>query len=266
MTTTTDTATPKYSNVGAGAIKFLRSPLATLIVLCSALLAQLPHAADVFRLIVMGNDTLSRLHGLTYAVALELAVLLFVVQHRNVESYIFAAVSILVNLSYYYLHGVALLSVAALPAWLVSIALPAAIAQYSHLIVAATEQGETQPATAPATSTRRRWQFWRKPVETPTTNVEPSKPTETPVALPVVTLGHSDVNASTGAAPAESPKQHAAPRTANEYGISDAQLAEWLGVKRQAIGAMRKRGTLSARIARDLPQLAPVHSNGFNHD
>ena len=57
--------------------------------------------------------------------------------------------SILVNLSYYYLHGVALLSVAALPAWLVSIALPAAIAQYSHLIVAATEQGELQIATAP---------------------------------------------------------------------------------------------------------------------
>ena len=265
-TTTTDTATPKYSNVGAGAIKFLRSPLATLIVLCSALLAQLPHAADVFRLIVMGNDTLSRLHGLTYAVALELAVLLFVVQHRNVESYIFAAVSILVNLSYYYLHGVALLSVAALPAWLVSIALPAAIAQYSHLIVAATEQGEATPAAAPATATRRRWQFWRKPAETPTTNVEPSKPAETPVALPVGTLGHSDVSAPKADATAESPKQTSVARKANEYGASDAQLAEQLGVTRQAIGAMRKRGTLTARIARDLPQLAPVHSNGFNHD
>jgi hypothetical protein len=43
-------------------------------------------------------------------------------------------------------------------------------------------------------------------------------------------------------------------------------LAEWLGVKRQAIGAMRKRGTLTARIARDLPELAVPHSNGFNHD
>ena len=96
--------------------------------LCSALLAQLPHASDVFRMIVAGNGWPAILHGFTYAVALELAVLLFVVQHRNVESYIFAAVSILVNLSYYYLHGVALLSVAALPAWLVSIALPAAIA------------------------------------------------------------------------------------------------------------------------------------------
>ena len=104
-TQTTTTATPKYSNVGAGAIKFLRSPLATLIVLCSALLAQLPHASDVFRMIVAGNGWPAILHGFTYAVALELAVLLFVVQHRNVESYIFAAVSILVNLSYYYLRA-----------------------------------------------------------------------------------------------------------------------------------------------------------------
>lgn len=268
-TQTTSTATPKYNNMGSGAIKFLRSPLATLIVLCSALLAQLPHAADVFRMIVAGNGWPAILHGFTYALALELAVLLFVVQHRNVESYIFAAVSILVNLSYYYLHGVALLSVAALPAWLVSIALPAAIAQYSHLIVAATEQGETQPATpdvSPATASRRWWQFWRKSAETPTTNVEPSKPIETLVDLHVGTLGHPDVSAPADAAPAEPPKQTTAPRKANEFGISDAQLAEWLGVKRQAIGAMRKRGTLTARIARDLPELAVPHSNGFNHD
>lgn len=120
-------------------INYLRSPAATLIVLCSALLAQLPHAADVFRLIVMGDGLWSVLHSYTYAIALELAVLLFVVQRRNVESYIFAVVSILVNLSYYALHDVQLFSVAALPAWLVSIALPAAIAQYSHLIAAATD-------------------------------------------------------------------------------------------------------------------------------
>ena len=120
-------------------IHWLRTPSMTLIVLCSALLAQLPHAADVFRLIVMGDGLWPVLHSYTYAVALELAVLLFVVQRRNVESYAFAAVSICVNLSYYALHGVQLFSVAALPAWLVSIALPAAIAQYSHLIAAATD-------------------------------------------------------------------------------------------------------------------------------
>ena len=139
-------------------IAWLRTPVATLIVLCSALLAQLPHAADVFRLIVLGDGIWATLHSYTYAVALELAVLLFVVQRRNVESYLFAAVSILVNLSYYYLHGVALFTPAALPAWLVSIALPAAIAQYSHLIAAATAQTAT-PATQPRAWN---WRFWRK--------------------------------------------------------------------------------------------------------
>ena len=133
-------------------IAWLRTPTATLIVLCSALLAQLPHAADVFRLIVMGNGLWPVLHSYTYAIALELAVLLFVVQRRNVESYLFAGVSILVNLSYYHLHGVHLWSVAAAPAWLVSIALPAAIAQYSHLIAAATAtQTDAQQQVEPQT-------------------------------------------------------------------------------------------------------------------
>ena len=125
----------------------LRTPNAILAVLCSALLAQLPHAADVFRLIVLGDGIWATLHSYTYAVALELAVLLFVVQHRNIESYAFAVVSICVNLSYYALHGVQLFSVAALPAWLVSIALPAAIAQYSHLIAAANDAPATPAAT-----------------------------------------------------------------------------------------------------------------------
>lgn len=267
MTTTTTTATPKYNNMGAGAIKFLRSPLATLIVLCSALLAQLPHAADVFRMIVAGNGWPAILHGFTYALALELAVLLFVVQHRNVESYIFAAVSILVNLSYYYLHGVALLSVAALPAWLVSIALPAAIAQYSHLIVAATEQGETQPVT-PAIAARRRWQFWRKSTETPVLNPTSNTATSTPIALPGESGEHGEgVDVVTAPQPVKATKQSVRPRTVgktNEYGMTDTALADLLNVQRQAIGGMRNRGTLAARVARDLPHLEPVHVNGFN--
>ena len=154
-------------------INWLRTPIATLIVLCSALLAQLPHAADVFRLIVMGEGIWPVLHSYTYAIALELAVLLFVVQRRNVESYLFAGVSILVNLSYYHLHGVALFDVAALPAWLVSIALPAAIAQYSHLIAAATATQGAQPATQPV----RRWQWFRRDTKSASA---PAMPTETP--------------------------------------------------------------------------------------
>jgi hypothetical protein len=123
------------SRIGDRAIAWLRTPIATLIVLIAALLAQLPHAADVFRLVVHGDGIWQVLHSYSYAIALELAVLLFVVQRRNVESYLFAAVSVCVNLAYYALHGVNLFTVAALPAWLISIALPAAIARYSHLIV-----------------------------------------------------------------------------------------------------------------------------------
>lgn len=125
--------------IGDRAIDALRTPLATLIVLATALVAQLPHAADVFRLVVHGDGIWATMHGYSYAVALELAVLLFVVQRRNIESYLFAGVSVCVNLAYYALHGVALFSVAALPAWLISVALPAAIARYSHLIVDAAQ-------------------------------------------------------------------------------------------------------------------------------
>ena len=78
-----------------------------------------------------------------------MAVLLFVVQRRDAESYLFAAVSVLVNLSYYALHGIDLFSVAALPAWLVSIALPVAIARYSHLLVE-TPQHSGKAHIAPA--------------------------------------------------------------------------------------------------------------------
>lgn len=39
-------------------IAALRTPVATLAVLCMALLAQLPHAADVFRMIVGGEGWL----------------------------------------------------------------------------------------------------------------------------------------------------------------------------------------------------------------
>jgi DNA-directed RNA polymerase specialized sigma24 family protein len=173
-------------------INWLRTPIATLIVLCSALLAQLPHAADVFRLVVMGDGWGPVLHSYTYAVALELAVLLFVVQRRNVESYLFAGVSILVNLSYYHLHGVALWTVAAAPAWLISIALPAAIAQYSHLIAAATDAHVAGVApAAPAATPRRNWrQWWRKdaaPATVQATSVVATAPAATAQPAPAAT-------------------------------------------------------------------------------
>lgn len=123
-------------------ITLLKSPSATLVVLVLGLIAQTQHAADVFRLIVHGEGVYAILHSYSFSIALELAVLLFVVQSRHLESYGFAAVSIAMNLSYYYLHGVHLLAIAAMPAWLVSVALPVAIARYSHAI----EDARAQPA------------------------------------------------------------------------------------------------------------------------
>jgi DNA-directed RNA polymerase specialized sigma24 family protein len=137
------------NNAGARAISFLRTPVATLAVLVTALVAQLPHAADVFRLAVAGHGLGATLHSYSYAVALELAVLLFVVQRRNVESYIFAVASICINLAYYALHGVNLASVAAAPAWLISVALPVAMARYSHLLVDAAHEESVQPVEQP---------------------------------------------------------------------------------------------------------------------
>lgn len=128
---------------GVRMIAALRTPVATLAVLVAALIAQLPHAADVFRLAVHADGIWATAHSYSYAIALELAVLMFVVQHRNVESYVFAVASICINLAYYYLHGVQLLSVEAAPAWLISVALPVAIARYSHLIV---DAGAHEPA------------------------------------------------------------------------------------------------------------------------
>ena len=120
----------------------LRSTNATLVVLILALIAQMPHAADVFRLIVAGDGMASVVHSYSFAIALELAVLLFVVQHRHRESYAFAAVSVAMNLAYYHLHDIRLFDVQALPAWLVSIALPLAIARYSHAVADANSANE----------------------------------------------------------------------------------------------------------------------------
>ena len=135
-------------NPGTRAISFLRSPVATLAVLVIALVAQLPHAADVFRLAVGGEGLGATLHSYSYAIALELAVLLFVVQRRNIESYVFAVASICINLAYYALHDVNLLTIDAAPAWLISVALPFAIALYSHLIVDAAHETMHEPVAA----------------------------------------------------------------------------------------------------------------------
>lgn len=104
-----------------------------------------------------------------------------------------------------------------------------------------------------------------KPAEAAATQNDTTLPVQAPVALPVGTTGHSSDVSPTQVQPVESQKGAKKPRAVNEYGVTDRQIAEWLNVKRQAIGPMRKRGTLHTRIARELPQLVKQSSNGYNH-
>ncbi len=128
----------------------LRSELATLAVLIAALAAQMPHAARLFASLAADDGSL---HSWLYAIALETAVLVFVVRGRRNVSYMFAAVSVSVNLSYYAIAGVGLWQLTAFPAWLVSVSLPVAIMLYSHDMAAHADQPATTPqkATKPAT-------------------------------------------------------------------------------------------------------------------
>lgn len=103
----------------------LRSDGAVLLALTLALLAQIPHAASVFYRLAPGGR-LDIAQAIVYAVALEIAVLLFVMRGRRVVSGLFALGSIAVNLLYYFPEfGIA-------AAVLISAALPLAIALYSH--------------------------------------------------------------------------------------------------------------------------------------
>lgn len=182
----------------------LKSPNATLGVLALALVAQMPHAADVFRLIVHGSDLPATLHSYTFAIALELAVLLFVVQNRSAESYGFAGVSIAMNLSYYHLHDVQLFTLAALPALLVSVALPVAIARYSHAV-----------AVAPV---------HLEPVQSPPVIVQPEhKPDAQPKPAQV------------------NPEDAHRVMLLKSEGLTNTKIAAQLGMHRNTVGSILKR-------------------------
>lgn len=129
---------------------FLHSQAAVLLLLALALLAQTPHTASVFHRLAGGtNDTLwqlsaSWLHAAFYAVALEFATLLFVVRGNTRLSWTFAAVSVLANAAYYWRDAMPVSYMAS--ALLISLALPACIAFYSHGVADAPTQDK--PAAA----------------------------------------------------------------------------------------------------------------------
>ncbi len=145
-------------------IRFLRSSSAILAVLILALLAQIPHAAYVF--LHRGESFIwwDYVFAIGFAVALEFAVLVFVLNSCLIESYFFAVVSVAMNLCYYHMKGVTLFSLDAIDAWIIAFALPAAIARYSHL-AAHKFAGETVEDFSFATmkaACKAWWRKWRK--------------------------------------------------------------------------------------------------------
>jgi pyruvate/2-oxoglutarate dehydrogenase complex dihydrolipoamide acyltransferase (E2) component len=138
-------------------LKALRSPGMMLLALVLALFAQGEHTAQVFASFSHPADG-PELLAYAFAGAVEVAVLLFVMNGHKTISYIFAAATFATNLVYYAIGGIDLLSVAILPVLLLSALLPGVIVGYSHTIAAT---GATQDAPATQQSAWR-WQFWRK--------------------------------------------------------------------------------------------------------
>lgn len=211
----------------------LRTANATLVVLVLALCAQIPHAADVFRLIPYIFDKSKPaycglldcpaefVHSYLFAIALELAVLLFVVRNKQNESYGFAAVSIAMNLAYYHLHGVWLFGAQALPAWLVSVALPAAIALYSHAVVDGhAEQPQRQPRTVRTV---------RQSERTEQLAVYAEQPTEQPVTI------DAEQTTDLASAPNEHKRRYLEQLLASDPKPNKTQLAKTLGVGRTTL-------------------------------
>ena len=115
---------------------FLRSEAALLTLLAMALISQTPHTAVLFHRLSPVADgianTATWLHAVAYAIALEFATLVFVVRGQRKLAWLFAGVSIAVNLLYYAVGTITPIYV--LSALMVSIALPSSIAFYSHSV------------------------------------------------------------------------------------------------------------------------------------
>lgn len=154
----------------------LRSPGMMLLALVLALFAQGEHTAQVFASFSHPVDG-TELLAYAFAGAVEVAVLLFVMNGHKTISYIFAGATFATNLVYYAIGGTDLLSVAILPVLLLSALLPGVIVGYSHTIAA---QGTTPDADA--TPRRVQWQFWRKLARPQ--SVAPAEPARTERAQP----------------------------------------------------------------------------------
>jgi len=234
----------------------LRTPSAMLVALLLALVAQLEHTAQVFMQVVHASGDGAQVHAYAFAIAVETAVLLFVLHGHKRISYGFAIATFATNLSYYAMHGVDLTSIAGAPAWLMAGLLPAAIVGYSHTIA---DTPNTTATTTPAKpATRRRWQFWRKPTETPTANATANTTTPTPVAPPSESGGHSEAVSATSAPAEQTGATSGQPEGADvpthdtrtqalqlrDEGYTAAEIARMTGAKYSTVQSWLRRATV----------------------
>lgn len=230
----------------------LRTPGAMLVALVLALIAQLEHTARVFLQVIDAQGMYAQWHAYAFAVAVETAVLLFVLAGHRRISYGFAVATFATNLSYYAMHDVALLTVQGAPAWLMSLLLPAAIVGYSHTIADAAPRGATPEKSA----------------EQPTTASGAVAPVSTHLATPSAILGHPGDTATVehaGQTGVLAPPPPATPAPVALQAIaqrSNGEIAKLLGVSRQAVDGWQRRGTLETNITRRLPDIAALHQNG----
>ena len=113
-------------------VKALRSSWAATMALVMVMWAQVPHSKYVFEKIILGGQD-----GWPFALGFEVAVLMFVVRSMHGASWFFAALSALINVKYYEMHGVDMWGGALSDIWgewLLSLALPFVIAMYSHIL------------------------------------------------------------------------------------------------------------------------------------
>lgn len=178
-------------------IKLLRSHNAVIVVLVVALLAQMPHAQDVFYRQGHAQTWFGWVASIFAAVALEIAVLVFVVRGNIRASWGFAAFSVAINLIYY--HTAQSAWYIPNPSWLLSAGLPIAIALYSHEVA--------------------------EPVHTVRSSKDDDARIEYVIVQPPTDIVQDDID----------PKQRAA--QLKSEGFTNAQISEMMSVHRNTVSA-----------------------------
>lgn len=286
-TQTRNTATNEHRDIdiASAIIAFFLSPVVMMVALALALLAQGKHTADVFT--YYSHDNTPWWLSYAFAAGVEVAVFLFVLHGHKGKSYTFAFAAFATNVVYYAIGGAALLTAELVPVLLLSALLPGVIVGYSHTIAEKPMHVATQPQRSNTRPWWKRLAVWRNspeyspavPSEATTAPQKKNNPKGSAVSTGTAPLSATETpseGVSASARPLEqtgekladsepaSPKPAPALRKVSNVTVNatDTELAAQLGVTRQAVAGMRRRGTLAARIARDLPDLAPVHVNG----